>query len=347
MSAHFFQFEDPWFFALLLLLPFIYLFSRTASHSVKINFSSLKLFNGISRSFKERFQFVVPFLGTAALALFIAGLARPQLGNRTTESLSEGIDILLTIDTSGSMKALDFHLAPALGGLPALPVNDSEANRLDAVKQVVGNFISRRRHDRIGMVIFGEEAYTQCPLTLDYGVLRTFLKWVRIGIVGDGTAIGNALATSVKRLKDQPAKSKIIILLTDGRSNAGEIAPLTAAAIAKEFGIKVYTIGVGGKGPVPYPEETPFGVRRIYAELDQDEETLKEIALITGGKYFSAVNTEELEEIYATIDKLEKTEVKVKEYSEYFELYPWFLLAGLVLLALQAVLSQTVFVRIP
>ncbi|MBI2340526.1 MAG: VWA domain-containing protein [Deltaproteobacteria bacterium] len=285
MSAHFFQFEDPWFFALLLLLPFIYLFSRTASHSVKINFSSLKLFNGISRSFKERFQFVVPFLGTAALALFIAGLARPQLGNRTTESLSEGIDILLTIDTSGSMKALDFH--------------------------------------------------------------RTFLKWVRIGIVGDGTAIGNALATSVKRLKDQPAKSKIIILLTDGRSNAGEIAPLTAAAIAKEFGIKVYTIGVGGKGPVPYPEETPFGVRRIYAELDQDEETLKEIALITGGKYFSAVNTEELEEIYATIDKLEKTEVKVKEYSEYFELYPWFLLAGLVLLALQAVLSQTVFVRIP
>jgi len=151
----------------------------------------------------------------------------------------------------GVMKALDFHL------------NNSEANRLDVVKRVVEDFINRRQYDRIGMVVFGEEAYTQCPLTLDYDVLNTFLKWIRIGIVGDGTAIGNALATSVKRLKDKPTKSKIIILLTDGRSNAGEIFPIMAAQIAKEFNIRVYTIGVGSKGPVPYPEKTPFGVRKV------------------------------------------------------------------------------------
>ena len=335
MNKLFFQFDGPYFFALLLLLPIIYLFSSKVSGLIKINFSSVKLFSGITRSFKEKFQFIVPLLRIVVLALFIAALARPQWGNKTTEILSEGIDILLAIDTSGSMKALDFHL------------EKSEANRLDVVKKVVDDFIAHRSYDRIGMVIFGEEAYTQCPLTLDYDVLRTFLRWIRIGIVGDGTAIGNGLATAVKRLKDQPTKSKIIILLTDGRNNAGEVAPLTAAAIAHEFNIKVYTIGVGSKGPVPYPEETPFGVRKVYAELDQDEDTLKEIAMITGGKYFSAVNTEELEEIYATIDKLEKSEVKVKEYSEYFELYPWFLLAGLVLLAFEAVLSQTVFMRIP
>lgn len=335
MNTLFFQFEDPYFFALLVFLPLVYLLSRKGAGFVKINFSSVKLFAGVGRSFREKFRFVVPLSRTVVLALFVAALARPQWGNKTTEILSEGIDILLAVDTSGSMKALDFHL------------QNSEANRLDAVKKVVDDFISRRSYDRIGMVIFGEQAYTQCPLTLDYDVLRTFLKWVRIGIVGDGTAIGNGLATAVKRLKSQPTKSKIIILLTDGRNNAGEVAPLTAAAIAKEFNIKVYTIGVGSKGPVPYPEQTPFGVRKVYAELDLDEETLKEIAEITGGQYFRATDTAELEKIYGTIDRLEKSEVKVKEYSEYFELYPWFLAAGLVFLLLEAVLSQMVFVRIP
>ncbi|MBI4410945.1 MAG: VWA domain-containing protein [Deltaproteobacteria bacterium] len=335
MNQLFFQFDDPYFFVLLFLVPVVFLFSRRASGVIKIHFSSVKLFAGVPRSFREKFKFVVPLLRALVLTLFIAALARPQWGNKTTESLSEGIDILLAIDTSGSMKALDFHL------------ERSEANRLDAVKRVVGDFVSKRSHDRIGMVIFGEEAYTQCPLTLDYDVLRTFLKWVRIGVVGDGTAVGNGLATAVKRLKNQPTKSKIIILLTDGRNNAGEIAPLTAAAIAKEFGIKVYTIGVGSKGPVPYPEQTPFGVRKVYAELDLDEDTLKEIAQITGGQYFRATDTGELEEIYGTIDQLEKTEVKVKEYSEYFELYPWFLAAGLLFLVMEVLLAQTLFVRIP
>lgn len=335
MSKLFFQFNDPHFFILLTLLPFIYLFSRRASKLNQINFSSVKLFSGITRSRREKSQFVVPLLRMITLALLITALARPQWGNKTTEILSEGIDIILAIDTSGSMKALDFHL------------EHSEANRLDVVKKVVGDFISRREHDRIGMVIFGEEAYTQCPLTLDYDILRTFLKWVRIGIVGDSTAIGNGLATAVKRLKDQPAKSKIVILLTDGRSNAGEVAPLTAAAIAKEFNIKVYTIGVGSKGPVPYPEETPFGIRKVYAELDLDEDTLKGIAQITGGQYFRATDTEELEKIYGTIDQLEKSEVKMKEYSEYFELYPWFLVSALFSLLIEILLSQLVFVRIP
>jgi len=335
MSKVFFQFHDPYYFALLIILPVIYLVYRHAYGLIKIRFSSVKLFSGVDRSIKEKFQFVVPFLRVLALALLIAALARPQIGNQTTEVLSEGVDILLTIDTSGSMKALDFHL------------RDSEANRLDVVKKVVDDFIYRRKYDRIGMVVFGDQAYTQCPLTLDYNILRSFLRWIRIGIVGDGTAIGNALGTSIKRLKDQKTKSKIIILLTDGRNNSGEISPITAAEIAKEYGIKIYTIGVGSQGPVPYPEKTPFGVRKVYAQLDLDEETLKEIASITGGQYFRATDTDELDEIYQQIDQLEKTEVKIKEYNEFYELFMWFILGGIIVLGSEIILSRTVFQRIP
>lgn len=269
------------------------------------------------------------------LTAVIVGLARPQLANKTTEILSEGIDILLTIDTSGSMKALDFKL------------NQSEVDRLDVAKSVIKDFISRRSHDRIGMVVFGEKAYTQCPLTLDASTLFQFLNWIQIGIVGDGTAIGNALATSVKRLKDQKTKSKIIILLTDGRNNAGEVDPLTAAQIAKEFGIKIYTIGIGSHGPVPYPQETPLGVRRIFAKLDFDEKTLQKIADLTEGRYFRATDTQELETIYETIDQLEKTEVKVKEYLEVEELYPPVVFLAMVFLLIEVVLSQTIFLKIP
>lgn len=335
MIRNYFQFNDLYYLLLLVLVPMIYFLYRHRSRAAFISFSSIKLFSDLHRSLKEKLQFIPPLLRVLALVLFVLAVARPQFGSQTTESLSEGIDILLTIDTSGSMKALDFHL------------QNSEANRLDVVKNVVDDFISRRPHDRIGMVIFGEEAYTQCPLTFDSDTLSMFLKWIRIGIVGDGTSIGNAIATSVKRLKDQHTKSKIIILLTDGRNNAGEIAPLTAAQIAKEYDIKIYTIGVGSRGPVPYLENTPFGTRRVYARLDLDEETLGEIAEITGGKYFRATETKELEEIYATIDELEKTEVKVKEYHDYRELYLWFLAFGFFLLLMEVLLSQTVFQRIP
>lgn len=335
MKQYFFQFFNPSWFFLLLFIPVMILVTMKSATAVKVYFSSTRLLASVPLSRKERFKPVVLILRLLSLALLVSALARPQWTNKTTENLTEGIDIMLTIDTSGSMKAEDFHL------------EGSEVNRLDVIKKVVDNFIVHRSQDRMAMVVFGEKAYTQCPLTFDKETIRTFLDWVHIGIAGDGTAIGNALAVSVKRLKDQPTKSKIIILLTDGRNNAGEVAPLMAAQIAKEYHIKVYTIGVGSRGPVPYPQETRFGTRRVFAQLDLDEDTLKEIAGMTGGEYFRATETEELNKIYQTIDQMEKTEIKVKEYQESEELYAPFLLAGLLLLLLEIYLSQTIFVRIP
>lgn len=335
MKELFFQFASPPFFLLILSVPLVYFLIHKGYGVPRIHFSSLSLFSNIPLSRREKFRFVFPLMRALALLFLIIGMARPQWGNKTTETLSEGIDIILSVDTSGSMKALDFKL------------DGNESNRLDVIKKVMQDFVLRRPYDRIGMIVFGDEAYTQCPLTLDKDTLKTFVDWVFIGMAGDGTAIGNGLGLSVKRLKDQKTKSKVIILLTDGRNNAGEVAPLMAAQMAKEFGIKVYTIGVGTRGPVPYPQETPFGVRRAYARLDLDEDTLKEIAGATGGLYFRAVDTDELEKIYGEIDQMEKTEVKVKEYSDYQELYFWFLLAALFFVFLEIVLSQTVFLRIP
>lgn len=326
-----FRFENP-AFLFLLALPILYRFIQIKRSS--FYFSSLALFED-RRGWRAGLDQSLILFRSIIFMLLVLGLARPQWTNTTTEVLTEGIDILLTIDTSGSMQALDFQL------------NGSEVNRLDVVKNVVSDFISRRPYDRIGMVIFGETAYTQCPLTRDGKTLQRFLEWIRIGIVGDGTAIGSALATSVKRLKDQPTKSKIVILLTDGRNNAGEIAPLRAAEIAKEYGIKVYTIGVGSRGLVPYPQQTPFGVRRTYARLDIDDKTLGEIAQITGGQYYRATQTEELEKIYETIDQLEKTEAKIKEYRENRELYGYFLLGALGILLIEILLGRTVLLRIP
>lgn len=335
MTEHFFKFASPLFFILLIFLPFIHWLATRLTSESAIGFSSLKLFGGIERSWRERFGFFPKVCRMLALVLLVFGLARPQWGTETTEVTSESVDILLTIDTSGSMKALDFKVA------------DKEVNRLDVVKKVVDEFIAKRPYDRLGMVIFGEKAYTQCPLTNDGDALRMFLQWVRIGIVGDGTAIGNALATSVKRLKDNKTKSKIIILLTDGRSNAGEITPLAAAEIAKEYMIKVYTIGVGSDQPVPYPEETPFGVRRIMAHLEMDNETLKQIAEITGGEFYPATDTEELKQIYAKIDALEKTEVTIKKYYRANELFSYFVVPALFWLLLEFVFSQLIFIKIP
>jgi Ca-activated chloride channel family protein len=197
------------------------------------------------------------------------------------------------------------------------------------------------------MVVFGEEAFTQCPLTLDYGVLLNFLDQVEIGMAGDSTAIGSALGTCVKRLKDLKSKSKVVILLTDGRNNAGRVSPETAAEIAKTFNIKTYTIGVGKEGEAPFLVDTIFGKKYVYQRVDLDEETLKGIAEITGGTYFKATNTRALEEIYDQIDKLEKTKVEVKEYMEYQELFHWFLLSGLACILLEMVLANTRFRKIP
>ena len=261
-------------------------------------------------------SYVLVLLRCIALVLLIIALARPQSGTKASEVLTEGIDIMLCLDTSGSMQALDFKW------------QDERHNRLEVVKNVVSDFINGRTNDRIGMVVFGEEAFTQCPLTLDYGVLLNFLDQVEIGMAGDSTAIGSALGTCVNRLKERESKSKVIILLTDGRSNAGSLSPQTAAEIAETYSIKTYTVGVGTAGEVPFLVDTIFGKKYMYQRVDLDEETLKEIATVTGGSYFKATDTETLEEIYRKIDKLEKTKVEVKEYMEYEELFGWFLLSA-------------------
>jgi Ca-activated chloride channel family protein len=271
----------------------------------------------------------------AAMSLLIMALARPQSGTISTEIITEGVDIMLCLDTSGSMNALDFQL------------ENKRVNRLQVVKKVVDEFIRGRQNDRIGMVVFAEEAFTQCPLTLDYGVLLSFLDRLEIGMAGDTTAIGSALATCVKRLKDLKSKSKIIILLTDGRNNTGTISPATAADIAKTHGIKVYTIGAGTEGEAPFLVDSLFGKHYVYQKVDLDEVTLKEIAQKTGGRYFRATNTEALKTIYQQIDKMEKTEAKMKEYMEYDERFTYFLIPALCLILLEILLANTRFMKIP
>jgi Ca-activated chloride channel family protein len=251
------------------------------------------------------------------------------------EILTEGIDIVLCLDTSGSMQAMDFTLG------------EERRTRLEVVKEVVEDFVKRRSNDRIGMVVFGDQAFTQCPLTLDYGVLLSFLKRVEIGMAGDATALGSALGTSVKRLKDVKSKSRVIILLTDGRNNAGRLSPETAADIACSYQVKVYTIGVGKEGKAPFLVETYFGKQIVWRKVDLDEETLRMIAGRTDGAYFRATNTEALEKIYHDIDQMEKTEVKVKEYMEYNELFAWFVFPGLFVVLFEIILANTRFRKIP
>lgn len=324
-----FRFLHPWLLVGLLIPLGLWLFESQWKRRLFLKFS---LFSRVKSLFPAADVFLMrldSFLLYLALACFIVGLARPQWGRSETEVTSEGIDIMLTIDASGSMAAMDFKL-------------DGEAvNRLVVVKKVVGDFIKGQRGDRLGMVIFGEYAYTQCPLTLDYDVLSQLLDHVTIGIAGDGTAIGDGLALAIKRLKDVPGKSKVVILLTDGRSNAGKISPEKAAEIAKTLGIKVYTIGIGTKGPVPFPQPGIFGTRLVYVNLDMDEETLEKIAEITSGRFFYATDTKKLEAIYQEISRLEKTQAKVKHYESYEELYPYFAGPGLLLALLEIALSST------
>ena len=330
-----FHFDDPWLLlCALLLVPLVYTYI-TRSGTARIRFSSLENFKHIKRSRSVYIRHCLIGLRILGILLLTVALARPQSGRKETETLSEGVDIMLCLDTSGTMRALDFQL----GG--------KRVDRLDVVKKVVSQFVQRRKNDRIGMVIFGEQAFTQCPLTLDYGIVLSFLDRLEIGMAGDTTAIGSALATSVKRLKDVQAKSKIVILLTDGRHNAGKISPQTATDLAKTYKIKVYTIGVGVEGESPFLVDTLFGKRYAYQRVDLDEQTLRMIAEETGGNYFRATDTSSLEEIYRQIDAMEKTEVKVKEYTEYEERFHGFALAGLSLILLEFLLANTRFRKIP
>jgi Ca-activated chloride channel family protein len=249
---------------------------------------------------------------------------------------TEGIDIVLTVDISGSMLAEDFEI----GG--------KRYNRLYVVKQVVKDFIQKRVNDRIGLVVFAGRAYTQCPMTLDYNMLLQLLEKAEIGMIEDGTAIGSAIGSSVDRLKNTKAKSKVIVLLTDGRNNAGEIDPFTAAELARALNVKIYTIGAGTKGLAPFPAVDLFGNRVMrQVKIDIDDNTLGEIAKITDGKYYRATDTNSLKEIYNQIDKLEKTETEVTQYTEYNELFHYFLLPAFGLLLVELGLRKTRFRKIP
>jgi Ca-activated chloride channel family protein len=264
--------------------------------------------------------------------LLIAALARPSSISSDKEYQTHGVDIMIALDISGSMLAEDFQ----------------PENRVYVAKQEATKFIKGRENDRIGLVVFSKQAFTQCPLTLDYRILIELLSEIRVGMIADGTAIGMGIATAVNRLRDSNAKSKVIILITDGENNAGNIDPITAAELAKSFGIKIYTIGVGKGGLVPFPVDDPlFGKRYVQANVDIDETTLKRIADITGGLFFRARDTAGLSEIYERINKLEKSDVKVKEYRSYNEMFPLFLIPALLLLLLDIFLRRTFLLKVP
>ncbi len=274
-------------------------------------------------------------LRALCLVLLVIAAARPQLYNVSREIKSPGVDIMICLDTSGSMQALDF----TLDGEPV--------SRLAAVKKVVGEFIEKREMDRIGLVVFGTEAFTQSPLTLDKGLIMDLVKRMEIGMAGEKTAIGSAIAVGGKRMKDLKAKSKILILLTDGKQTAGSLTPAEAAEAARALGIKIYTIGVGSTGSAPFPVQTPFGPRIVRQVVEMDEETLMKVADIGQGQYFRAADTERLQEIYDIIDRQEKTEAVVKEFFHFRELYPWFLVPALLLLIAEFLLRATVLRVIP
>tara|TARA_B100001146_G_C16190661_1_gene438962 strand:+ start:1321 stop:2313 length:993 start_codon:yes stop_codon:yes gene_type:complete len=329
---NFFQFQDPWLLLFLLGLPLLALQKKQGA---TLHFSSIVALKALRPSRVDFYAGLPLMIRFLALALLIVALARPQEGHKSTEILSIGVDIMLALDTSGSMRALDFI------------EDEKRITRLAVVKGVVSKFIDNRPNDRIGMVVFGEQAYTQCPLTLDQGILQSFLSKLEIGMAGDSTAIGSAIGIAVKRLKDLQSKSKIIILLTDGRNNAGSLPPLQAAQTAKTFGIKIYTIGVGTKGKAPFLVNSIFGQRYIYQQVDIDETTLKKISQVTGGEYFRATDLESLKNIYDQIDVMEKSEVKVIDHSEYKELFSYFLVPGLLFLLLEIGLSNSLLRRIP
>ncbi len=330
-----FRFADPYYLILLLVLPFMawWYWRARAKATGKIIYSDINLLKTLKPSLKQRLRPLLLALRLLAVASIIIGLARPQSVSKEEEINTEGIDIVLAMDVSTSMLAEDFR----------------PKNRIEAAKMVAKEFIKGRRNDRIGLVVFAGESFTQCPLTLDYGVLFQILDNMKVADQNwDGTAIGMGLATALNRLKDSKAKSKVIILLTDGRNNRGQIDPITAARMAKAYGIRVYTIGTGTKGTAMYPIDDPmWGRRYVPMRVDIDEDLLRKVAQITGGKYFRATNTEKLREIYREIGKMEKTKIEVKEYTRYEEFFVYFLSIGLLLLVAEVVLSNTYFKTIP
>lgn len=327
-----FEFANPeYFWLLVLLVPMIlwYVFKEKKSYA-DLQFSSLRAFRGIRHAGRVWLRHVLFILKVLAIVFLVTALARPQSSNSWQTYTSEGIDIVLGLDISTSMLARDFT-----------------PDRLEAAKEVATKFILERPQDRIGLVVFAGESFTQCPLTTDQAVLVNLLREVQSGMIEDGTAIGLGLANAVNRLKDSPAKSRVIILLTDGVNNRGAVAPVTAAELAKTYGIRVYTIGVGTYGEAPYPVQTPFGVQLQNMRVEIDEEVLKQVAEVTGGQYFRATDNTKLEQIYKEIDQLEKSKMEVKHFSKKQEKYFWFGLIGMLLLITEALLRYTLLRKIP
>lgn len=325
-------FAYPWVLYFLAIIPLIaiWYWFKKRKNQASITYSSIGIFRDLTPTFRERLRFLPDMLRLIAIGLLIIALARPQTFLSGENVYTEGIDISMVLDISGSMLA-----------------EDLKPNRLEAAKNVMDEFISARTSDRIGLVVFARDAFTQCPLTIDYSVLRNLLFQIKSGMIDDGTAIGNAIANGVNRLKDSNAKSKVVILLTDGVNNAGEVDPVSASEIAKTFGVRIYTIGVGTRGEAPYPVQTPFGTRYQMIPVEIDENILKEIANTTGGKYFRATNNTALANIYKEIDSMEKAKVEITSYRNASEMFYGWLGAGLLLILLEFTLSKTVFRKLP
>jgi Ca-activated chloride channel family protein len=322
------EFAQPLWLVLLVLVPLVPFLGRRRS---RLRFSATAAAGAAPPTLRSRLRNLPVILRMAVVTLGILALARPQDRNTVQERYAEGVDIMMVLDTSTSMRAEDFR-----------------PNRFEAARQVGSEFISNRISDRVGLVVFAAKAFTQAPLTLDYDFLLSMLAEVEMGVIEDGTAIGTALAMAVNRLKESEAKSKVVILLTDGQNNRGELSPETAAELAETFGIRVYAIGVGTHGEAPFVVDHPFaGRQRRMVPVDIDEDMLRAISERTGGQYFRATNNEGLRQIYADIGELEKTRVEERTYTDFQERYATFLLPGLLLLFLEVLLSNTVLRRFP
>jgi Ca-activated chloride channel family protein len=331
-----FRFEDPYYLLLLILVPLVAVYRRYRRKPLCLGTPSIRTLGDLPASPFAALARLLPILKYGALCLVIVALARPQWGTREVSVQTEGINILLAVDLSESMMALDFERDGKI------------VDRLEAAKGVIQDFIAKRTGDRIGLVVFGSEAYTQLPLTRDYNTLLDILGRLEIGAAGKSTAIGDAIGISLKRLADIEGKSNIVILLTDGRSNSGALTPETAAEIAARKEVKIYTIGIGGEGMARFRVNIPgFGERYISQPVDMDVDALRNIAEKTGGLYFRGEDVEELEKIYETIDQLEKTEAVVRIYDNYRDLYGFVLLPAFVLLGVWILLVHTRFLRVP
>jgi Ca-activated chloride channel family protein len=327
-----YKFANPEFFWLFIIIPFIllwYIFRLKKQNASFIVPSSLGFINS-RPSFRQRLRHRLIVLRILSIVAVIIALARPQTSSSRQSVSTEGIDIVLALDVSTSMLAEDF-----------------KPNRINAAKKYAIDFINRRINDRIGLVVFSGESFTQCPITIDHEVLKNLFEPIKSGMIEDGTAIGMGLATAVSRLNESKAKSRVIVLLTDGVNNTGSIAPLTAAEIAKTYGIRVYTIGIGTIGTAPYPIKTQFGIQYRNMPVEIDQNIMKDIAKETNGKYFRATGNKALEEIYNEIDNLEKTKIDVAIFSRFTEKYLLFAFAGFILLILEMLLRYLYFRTVP